>query len=286
MSKLYWNRVGYISIQGNDGQMHSYGGTDGLDFKFSGEKVGDIYAQFECSILGLSSKTINDLTVWNPAEAIQNSRKIQVFAGYEDGGIENPIFEGIIMEAMPTNPPEMWLNFKCLRFGDVNDLIKEPKMYDGYSVRHIFRMIGEELGFGTIWNAKKVSGNDKSSFAVEGCKKTLVERFSNRFNVTVYEDDGDLIAVDKHPQLDEPDEPRTINTANGLLALGNITVAGATIKTRLDDSSKMFSWVNLESSIIPKANGSYVVIRKKHQGHFRGQEWYTELETIRQGAAV
>ena len=71
-----------------------------------------------------------------------------------------------------------------------------------------------------------------------------------------------------------------------MISIGKVDIAGATIRTRLDDSSKLFSWINLQSVIIPKANGLYVVIKKKHKGHLRGGEWFTELETIRQGAAV
>ena len=71
-----------------------------------------------------------------------------------------------------------------------------------------------------------------------------------------------------------------------MLAVGNITTAGAVVRTRLDDSSGIFSWIDLRSSLVPSANGKYVIIRKKHVGHLRGNEWYTEFETIRQNAEV
>lgn len=286
MGKLYWNRAGHIAIEGNDGEMHSYGGTNGLDFKFSGEKVGDIYAQFECSILGLSGRTINELTVWNPAEAFTRQRKIQVFAGYEDGGIENPIFEGIIVEAIPTSPPEMWLNFKCLHLGDFTNIVSNPKQFKDTSLSQIFDEVGAELGLETFWTAWKVNPTTKGDFNLEGPLRTLAERFASQFNVTVYEEDGTLYCRDKRPQFDEPESIRDISLNTGMISIGKIDIAGATIRTRLDDSSKLFSWINLQSVIIPKANGLYVVIKKKHKGHLRGGEWFTELETIRQGAAV
>ena len=41
------------------------------------------------------------------------------------------------------------------------------------------------------------------------------------------------------------------------------------------------SWVRLESKIIPSANNSYYVVAKRHVGQYRGDDWFTELETIR-----
>lgn len=286
--QVYYKRIGYVSIEDANGNMRSYGGNDGLDFKFSGEKVGDIYASFEVGVLGLSAETINDLTVWNPAEAIASSRKIKVYAGYENGSIENPLFEGIIIEAIPTNPPEMWLNFKCLRLGDKEAEVDNPSMIKNVKLKNLFRYIGDEFGLKTRWIANTVDGDKKVSlFDYSGSKCQICDKFAAAFDLTVYEENGILYAGDKRPQMNDPNGTIIeINQNTGMLALGNITLAGATIKTRLNDKCGLMSWVHLTSIIVPKANGMYVVVRKKHCGQFRGQDWTTELETIRQGANV
>ena len=285
--QVYYKRIGYVSIEDANGNMRSYGGNDGLDFKFSGEKVGDIYASFEVGVLGLSAETINDLTVWNPAEAIVSSRKIKVYAGYENGGIENPLFEGIIIEAIPTNPPEMWLNFKCLRFVDRESEVSNPSMLKEVKLIDIFQRIGEDLGLNTRWESEKVDKGKEVSFDYSGSKSQICDKFAAAFDLVVYEENGILYSGDKRPQMNGPHGTIVeINQNTGMLALGNITLAGATIKTRLNDKCGLMSWVHLTSVIVPKANGMYVVIRKKHYGHFRGQDWTTELETIRQGANV
>ena len=45
--------------------------------------------------------------------------------------------------------------------------------------------------------------------------------------------------------------------------------------------------MRFESKFIPKVNDdTYFVIKKKHTGHFRGEEWFTELDCIRRYAKV
>ena len=115
----------------------------------------------------------------------------------------------------------------------------------------------------------------------------MCRKFAESFGVIVFEEFGILYAIDNRPQLYPPSGTIIeVSQRTGMLALGNITLAGATIKTRLNDKSGLATWVSLTSEIVPKANGLYIVVRKKHTGHFRGQEWTTELETIRQGAKV
>lgn len=288
-TQRYFKRIGYVSIQGSDGMMHDYGDSV-LDFRFSGEKVGGVYTDFQVGILGLNSATINDLTVWDAAKAIAASRRIEVYAGYEDGGIEHPLFEGIIVEAMPTNPPEMWMNFKCLNLaGGSASAERANRQLKQVEIGTLFGWIARDCGFGgrSQWKVTDVEPTDKVDFVYMDSSKENVKAFEDAFGLTVYEDGGILYAIGSRPQMDEPSDPITeVNQDTGMLALGNITLAGATIKTRLSDKAGLMSWINLTSKIVPKANGKYVVVRKRHVGHFRGEEWYTELETIRQGAKV
>lgn len=285
--QTFYKRVGYVVIEGADGAMHRYGDSE-LDIRFSGEKVGSVYSDFEVGVLGLTAETINELTVWDRAKAIVASRKIEVFAGYADGGIEHPLFSGVIIEAMPTNPPEMWMNFKCknlsggVREGTLAGYVESVKLGD------LFKRIAEDLGYGKSaqWLAKR-SPDDEVAFTLSSIPTDNAERFAQSFALSVFEDGGILYAKDQRMQFDEPSAPVTqINQDTGMLALGNVTLAGATIRTRLSDRAMLGSWIYLTSKIVPKANGYYIVQRKKHVGHLRGEEWFTELQTIRKDARV
>lgn len=285
--QTFYKRIGYVLIEGADGSMRRYGDSE-LDIKFSGEKVGSIYSDFEVGILGLSSETINELTVWDKEKAIAASRRIEVFAGYADGGIEHPLFSGVIIEAMPTNPPEMWMNFKCKNLSGGVRESRSNVLEEGIAIGELFRWIAEDLGYEGSWQWKSSRNpTEKVSFVMSRLATDNAERFAQTFGLVVYEDGGILYARDRNIQFEEPSSPVIqINQDTGMLALGNITLSGATIKTRLSDRAMLGTWIYITSKIVPKANGYYVVMRKKHTGHLRGEEWFTELQAIRKDARV
>lgn len=279
--RVYWKRAGYVQIQDRNNRMVSYGGSrDALDFRFEGEKCGDIYGEFSVGILGLSATTINDLTVWNPADAIERSRKIRVFAGYDIDALANPIFDGFILEAIPTSPPEMWLNMRCMCNLDKSGPVVNKRMIYG-KIPDLFDEVAKELSLEARIDAKGIDEEGSYGFRMEGKKIDLAQRFADTFNLTVYDDNGILVATDKRPWLAKPQRSMSLSIDNGLLGVGGISVAGATLRRRLDDTAGLFTWVDLKSTLVPSASGRYNVIRKKHKGHFRGEDWYTELECIR-----
>lgn len=279
----YWNRIGYVEIEDRQGQWVKYGGIiDSLDFKFEGKVVGSVTPEFTVGILGLSMDTINDLTVWNPAESTKARRGIRVYAGYQKDGIANPLFNGFIFEALPTNPPEMWLNFKCLMNINGERPITEKEWFEDAEIRRIFQAIGDRWGMLTRWDAVKTGAKTKGNFIISGkTPQMLVDEFSHKFNVIIYAEHGILVCQDREPWTKEPKDTQKLSMATGLLGVSGLQPAGATFTRRLDDTNKIFSWVELESELVPKANGMYQVIEKTHKGHFRGEEWVTILRTIR-----
>ena len=278
--RRYWKRSGYVAIQDRNDDMIRYGGShDSLDFKFSGEKTGDIYTEFSVSILGLSTETINYLTMW-PPEGFKRKRRIQVFAGYDIDALANPIFDGFILEAIPTSPPDMWLNMKCLRNFDNNIPVSKERIVSG-KIEDIFKEIAKEVSFGYRIKAKNVDLERYYTFTIDGTRANLVNKFANAFNLLVIDENGILVAYDKRPWTGDPRNQIELSMNTGLLGIGSITIAGLVARMRLNDCAGICSWMKLKSTLIPHANGDYMVIRKKHVGHFRGDDWYTELECYR-----
>lgn len=281
---VYWNRIGYVAIEGRNGKMFRFGGeTDGLDFKFDGEVVADITPTFNVSVLGLSLENINTLTVWNPAESFSQKRKIEVYAGYSADGIANPLFSGFIIEAIPTNPPEMWLNFKCMmnvpndgaqKSGD-KDMQKRP-------VSEIWNDIAKLFGCSGKWEVKRISASKEIVFKLGGrAPNILVDDFTSMLGIIAFSRNGVLVCKDRRPWADPDNPTETISTETGLLGIAAVSIKGATIKRRLSDTVRCFDCVRIESKIMPKANGAYTIIKKRHVGHLRGNDWFTELELIR-----
>lgn len=280
----YWRRIGFVEIEDESGKMRRYGGShDGLDFKFDIKYAGDVAIEFTVGILGLNRETIQVLTVWDYALALQRARKIIVYAGYEKDGKAQPIARGIITHAIPTSPPEMWLNFKCLignmGFDPVNGQCLKNK-----TVSEILSLFANERGMESRWAAKETPAERKvPKFYTGKSPMWTISEFAASQNVHIYIDDNVLTAVDKYAWRTKEviKAAEVVNMQTGLLSIGNIDMVGATIKRRLDVRSNLMTWIRIESVIMPSANDYYYVIGKRHTGHYRGDEWTTELQTIR-----
>ena len=280
-----WKRIGYVAIENDRGGFDTYGGEDSLDFKFDGTISAEICPKFVVSILGLSKETMAGLTVWNPIEAFSRSRQIRVYAGYENDNIEKPIFDGIICEAFPTQPPEAWMNFKCI----LNYLSKDIPQIDIPESPKTLGEIAEQIailcGRSMKWNAVRTSKDFSASFNFDKTSPyDLVLRFNEKFDglIMYVDEEGVITVIDNYGERNAISGGiQTISIDNGMLGLNNITMIGARVIKRLDPDIKCFSWINVESRLVNKANGSYYVVYKRHVGHFRGQEWYTQLDTHR-----
>lgn len=296
---VYWNRVGYVAIADDSGKMIKYGGTadapyGGLDFKFSGTYYGTTYPIFHVSILGLSLETIVNLTIVNPRTAILKTRRIEVYAGYDKDGLARPLMSGYIINAIPTNPPEMWLNMTC--FGTDYTLFRPMEQavkISDKSIKTLFekklaKAIGKENSLS--WKSQKVIPDAEDGkayeFTVDGIKATALRNFGEKFGVIVATMQDQIVAVDKYGQLFPPSSNvQTIDLEHGLIGMNDVTFAGCKIDRRLDNSVGYNDWVNLKSKIIPVASGTYRIFEVTHKGHFRGKEWTTTLNGLKQGVA-
>ena len=280
--QLFWNRTGWVDISG-------YGKPPvGLDFKFEVKKYGNIYSKFSVGILGLNSSNINAMTVYNPVDAVNQGREIRVFAGYEADGVPSMICKGTVMNAVPTPPPEMWMNFECMPFlrnkipiDDVEPMYNKP-------ISEVAQKICDMMGFKYFWRSLNVKESTKINFNFTGCRDTALTRLADGLNlVVILGDNNDVYFYDKKAwntiPIPRPIDIPIINIESGLLMVGNINAYGAKIRVRLNDTYSLFSWIKLESKLIPRASGYYFVLSKTHKGHLRGEEWYTELELIRKG---
>lgn len=280
----FWNRIGYVEIENIGGKWDRYGGEgDALDFKFEGTYAGDMCAGFKVGILGLSMDTINKLTVWRRAESTETKRGIRVYAGYSKDGISNPLFDGYIIQAIPTSPPEMWLNFECLTMIDKNRPIMDDLIAKNAPLINILTQIGEEWNLPVRWDAEKVNPDHAGNFIFTGkTPQMMADEFSNKFNVLLFCDHNVLVCQDKQCWTNPPKRADKLSTETGLLGIAELTQKGATLIRRLDGKVSTFSCINLESKLIPKANGIYRVIKITHKGHFRGDEWITSLMSVRE----
>lgn len=292
-SKIYWNRIGHVRIEGPDGKMYSYGGdTDSLDFKFRVQKLcGNIYVKFSVSILGLSASTINFLTTWNVARALRTPRRIEVYAGYESDGKAPLIIKGYIINAIPTTPPEMWLNIEGLNvvMAGKSEIVPEDSIVFSKTTttaKDLFEKAAQVAGYKPVWTLDDAAGSRIVTVPRLRCDKSeLIEQVKQILGVLI-EIEGDcLVAHNTNGWVGMPQFASEVSMDTGMIEISHIDVRGAKIKIRLNDTFKLFSWIHLTSKLIPKATGYYFVVGKVLQGHLRGEDWFVELDTVRKDAA-
>ena len=294
--RTYWNRTGYLKIQMDNEGMQQFGGEGEMfDMKFDGLKFGDFYSTFTCSILGLSREHINALTVWDKGQALQKKRYIDVYAGYSSNGddMSKPIFAGYVMNAIPTSPPEMSMNFECIRGWDKDQGVSGVETMRDASPRQILQKIAEilEVDFNlTSFMSSTIKwDDDKYTFSFAGKKKVqLTYDFAHQFNCICIDQNGTIVAADRREWLKSPKRiAREVSQDTGMLAVGNVDIAGAKVVHRLDNTFSLLSWVDVKSRLIPRMDPRPYDLRAfRHTGHLRGDKWQTELELIRQGANV
>ena len=280
-AQKYWGRTGYVEIEGANNTFGNESGPYRLDFKFDVTKFGSFYNEFSVGILGLNHETINELTVWNPQDAVSQARQVKVYAGYESDGKPSLLLEGGIWRAFPTPPPEMWLNMDCMSWIAKKEPLDEPGMVHG-TPQEIFEKVAKEVGSPPYWGIPPMKNAKPTSFMMTGTKDLQPERFAQKFNLCVYREDGVLKCIENHGERENtPTDVQDVDIDTGLLSVGNLTIAGATVRVRLNTRYTLNSWINLKSTLIPKASGLYYVIKIRHVGHLRGDEWYTELTCLR-----
>ena len=291
---VYWKRKGYVEIEMSDGSWRRFGNEENaLDFRFHcAIPSGTMCPKFTVGILGLSKEHINALTVWQMAKAAKSLstngkgryRRIKVYAGYAKDNIANPLLDGCIIRAMPTQPPEMWLNFECLHISSrynvtdqVKSSIKNKSLY--YIAKSLAKLINLDS---VLWQSERVQKSRKASFLLQSTPLIMIDEFAHRFNLSIGYSGGMMVVMDRHPEQGRIYNATVLSADTGMIGVPRVNEVGADVKMRLNNSIRQFSWVYLKSELLPSANGYYYVISRQISGQLRGHDWTSSLKLIRE----
>ena len=252
---------------------------DGIEVKFSVEKLASaVMNKANIDICNLAADDIEYLTTYTSQFiAIAQHKRIRIFAGYVDTGV-SLIFDGDIVEALPTNGPDRWLKCKALS-GYYNARTPVSTVVQGTnSIRDVCAAVA---GFCNLsLNYMATSTKTISDFEYTGGKTRAIKELNELGDIVAYEDDGVLVVQDKG-------EPRTdvgirrIDETSGLIGIPKPDAIGVECQILLDNSIKIGQKIYLESKIIPSACGEYYIYELKHSGDLRGNEFYTEIKARR-----
>ena len=268
-----------VEIETADGQLARF---DGLNVKFTIKKSANaVMNKAEIGIANLSMERVYNLTTFmSPYLNAEKRKLVQIYAGYvKNADDEVPlIFQGEITRALPTMPPDVWLNCEARSGFYNNQNVVSVSLNGATTVRDICANAARELGLQLNYTAmvnKAVEG-----FSHGGGGTNMLARINELGGVIAFEDDGVLKVLD----ADKPetsDYIRVLNRHSGLIGIPQPDSMGLKMKMLLDPTFKVGDRIELESEMLPKANGVYWCYALTHSGSLRDTDFYTEIEVKR-----
>lgn len=250
-----------------------------LDIRFNIKRYKTQTAfKAEIGVLGLSHEDINRISVTATSmwyEALRMRKTITLSAGYD--GNNSLIFKGFIVNAVPTSPPEMWLNMTAVNYTDIGGPVYQITMAKGSTLADIANYVAYRLDM-PINADMFTQGNVRTNgMTVIGGKTEVLSALKKVYrNWNVYEDLGILVVTDQPLDASKGGNVE-FSLKSGLLSLSNVTFYGVDVTTFLQDVPMFTNSFSVKSEMIPSANGTYKLIGKEFVGHYRGREWFSKF---------
>lgn len=297
MDKLTKRQVS-ITLEKQDTQGNiEYTATykDGLDVKFSYTRFlgNGMFGRGRVSICGLSMDQVAMFTsFWSEDTELAKKKIVKVSAGYE-GQTMGTIIEGSIVSAIPTMPPEIWLNCEVINSYETKFQTFSFSMKGKYTLKKTVENIAQFLKLEPKIRIDKASylNRELKNISFIGNKFDLVNTIEDMFplkkddkngGIVAYIEDNSLI-VDyselEENQYNRNGEPVLIDEDNGMVGVPEPMWAGQAVKitTLLNPAIKTGDVIQLKSRLIPSLDRYYYVFTISYEGQYRGNNWYSSF---------
>ena len=286
----------------------------GLDIKFDISKpIFSLQQQATISILGLSMDKIQQYASWGgEATMFKRAVLIRVYAGYGDSDEDAQlIFEGNIVNAMPTMPPDVWLNIQArtldtqMKMTFTKDITEAANTADRtMSFAAFTTLVGRLTGTKQIMTGFP-SENGMSQINIPLYEKPVTvemllhdfQKICEHFNTVFYittEDDGTPVMVfDRiiHEDGFSPDSSQVIKISKdtGMIGIPKMKFNQIEVTCLLtkDATNRLLGYADVTSRFaFPglynwkgdiQENIYHALFRIwniRYHGHLRGNEWY------------
>lgn len=269
-----------------------------ISVKFNFEKfIGTAFFGIgKVSICGLDKATTETLTtICSEEQSLKERKQIKIEAGYEDTQ-KALIIDGSIISARPTMPPDIWIECEILNGHERKQQMKTISINGDMNIKEVAEAVASQMNIKNgvecrIKNdsyGKRFYQRKMQNISYIGTVEEILSVISNIYSfeegdiygTPVAYIDNETLIVDYVNFSDVESQNRThhkIDKNNGMVGLPEISNAGtiANITTLLKAEIKVGDVIDLDSYMIPKANGQYNVIGITYIGDFRGSSWYS-----------
>lgn len=309
-----FGRIGYVKVlpYGREDTPANWIRFEGLDIRFDISKpIGAVCMDATISILGMSHDHIRMLTTWAAdAVAFAKPNRIQVWAGYTNNVF--CIFDGSIIYAIPTMPPDVWLNinarsgyYRCaiVKTGDVSLLESDLKPFPKW-VKDMCTFIGIDYDTTAIDEItdtvtfKAYIGTVTLQEVIYDLKRECDKR--NCIMIESVQTSGKSKFDFKKRYTTTSSSPYVISKDTGMIGVPKITWNEIEVTTLLNgigeglrgnfiDVYSRFAMPGLfdkngnkrDIDDINIYHAEYRVNNVRYHGHLRGDEWYVTYKAWR-----
>lgn len=268
-------RILYCEIQTNDNNTEQLKRLDGLAMGFScSRKMGDTSNEAGISISNLTNTDIQYLATYTtPFFKPSQPKKLRVFAGYNDIGA-GMIYEGDIIEAIPTSQPDTTLNIKS------KSLYYAKRIPITYSVENttnqeLGQSIAEELGLQFDWAESNIISNIPY-FDFIGSKADLIKEFNKNSDVMIFEDNGVLKSTPKKAIQPNGYIP-LISESSGMIGIPEPDKIGVKVQVLMNPQYNLGDYFQLKSKRLSGLNGYYQMYQMDYDLENRGNSFYITI---------
>ena len=273
---MSFNRQVRVEFLTSDGKLKV---LEGVDVRFSVDlPMSAVMVDASISILNLNRDDLAYLTTFTSQWLAMTQRKrIRLYAGYADTQL-GMIFDGDIYNALPTDPPDIWLDCTARSGNYESTQVFTQSVFSATPVKSIFETAAGNMGLTPEWRSTSAKKISKYSFT--GNNTEYIESMAKLDNIYVFEENGNLVCVDKFAPVRDG-QIRLISEKTGMVGIPKIDYIGIEAKMFLDTRIRRGDTVKLESNRVSAANGLYYVYHINHEGQLRGQNFFTTIKARR-----
>lgn len=271
-------RLVQVSVEIN-GQLKVYAftGDTGFQIAATGTKYANpLQNEAEITLFNVTKETRDYLlTECSPFNLNRTPKKIILEAGRKSTGLSK-IFEGDIATAVPTQPPDIGLKFKCQTGQFLKGKIIASQQGASVPLSRIAQQVATDTGLELNFQA---TDKNVSNYAYTGGALKQVDKLGSVGAVNAYVDDNQLVVKDLNMPLQG--QIRILNEKSGMIGQPEITEFGVKVTYLLDNQTKLGGALQIESVVYPTTNGKYVIFKLSWDISSRTEPFYWVAETIR-----
>lgn len=267
------DRIVRVSIEVR-GQLHVY---EGMAIIATGNKY-DTPQKNDCTIrIANLAKDVRDyiVTATSPFNPDATKKKLILEVGRKSTGTF-VLFSGEIVSALVTQPPDIWLELKCLTGSFDSGNVVSNSQPANTNLSTIAKQVADSMGLTLLFEAtdKKIS-----SFSYTGGASGQIQKLAEAGGVNAYADNDKLVVKNRNTPL--ANSVRLIDIDSGMVGVPNFSEKGVKVTYLIAGETHLGGTIKIDSKINPSVSGAYVVYKLGFNVTSRDVPFYYTAEGAR-----